>query len=1175
MRSNRRKITALVASCATVAATAVTGLSVAAPAEAGPVSPVAITATPSNGNAGTTFNVDTTVTNTTGGNVDATAIVDVPAGANLTGASAPAPWTLTYSTDNGSTWGGAPADLADVTNVRSVASPMPASSSATPLSPMQMTGALTVSGAGDGYNATFYKGRLWLANHHARAGDPTYGDWLKCFDKETGAVCPDVGGGTGATYISATSGDPFGKGAESFDTANISYTYIDQTNGHIYVPVQETSASLPSKVGWVCGDLDTFTSCGFLDAGTEEAPQDFGGVSLFTRFTPAPPNATNFSSLYAVGGSGKIYCLDAASGALCGNSGTKTMTNPLVMPDIGHMILTSSAGIARGDSAAKYVFSTSPTSATNADLQCSITGGAGGCFAPIVLDGTATFPGATGVSWSQPIPVYTPAGDLDGVCVGGNGGYTEPVWKCFTVAGAALPAWETTMLSVSPTPKGHFGGRVTDPANLGYGWSLAMTTLNVGTKTYIPWVTYPDATLTTAVNSTTCFDFSTGAACAGFTPPSGPYEGNKLYTNAPDDVNPNCLWWSGNDGHLISYDAITGIPGCGAVGRTTATATPPTCSPYDTTHYTNFAIPNLPGGTSALVRFYDNQGNMYKVGGVADHTIADSSKTVDLSSVPASGATSQLTAQIWVTSPGIVPMTDVSGVIGWDASTPAVCAQMVVTNECEATASLPLDAHVTLVPAGGGANVTGNASTGFAVNRAAQDCTVALTKKINGKPEPTTPGYTTGSGAPIPYTFEVSTPGVFSLGTPDLLDNNATPSNPADDFHPTYVSGDTNKNNRLDPGETWLYTYTGTALAGVHTNTATVTAPGATNNPQTAQAVYTAMDNGIAIVKKTNDKTTIETLIPGDPVGWTYAVTNTGPQTLTDVTVTDSIEGAATCPKTTLASGETMTCTISGVVKLGAYANTGTATGKDPQGATVTAQSNSGYDGADPAVNIIKTINDAGNLDLPDAHRYETTPQAVLSYKFTVQNAGSVPLIDVNVTDVPNAPNPDTIMVDCPKSTLAVAEIMVCSGSGAAREGTFDDAGVVSGTPANTDGTPLTHIDGTPVANVEAVSYAGYVAQATPVPTPTPTQTETPAPNPTAPPTPTPSPTDNRPAPIATYVDPAALSSTNDGAVPSTSYPDTTLAQTGGNGNLLIIGLAGVLLILAGSASVVIFRRNN
>jgi hypothetical protein len=69
-----------------------------------------------------------------------------------------------------------------------------------------------------------------------------------------------------------------------------------------------------------------------------------------------------------------------------------------------------------------------------------------------------------------------------------------------------------------------------------------------------------------------------------------------------------------------------------------------------------------------------------------------------------------------------------------------------------------------------------------------------------------------------------------------VTDDNGTPNNPADDFRPTFVGGDTNNNGLLDPGETWTYTATQIAAMGQYTNIATVTGLSPTNTPVTAQA---------------------------------------------------------------------------------------------------------------------------------------------------------------------------------------------------------------------------------------------------------------------------------------------------------------------------------------------------
>ena len=62
-------------------------------------------------------------------------------------------------------------------------------------------------------------------------------------------------------------------------------------------------------------------------------------------------------------------------------------------------------------------------------------------------------------------------------------------------------------------------------------------------------------------------------------------------------------------------------------------------------------------------------------------------------------------------------------------------------------------------------------------------------------------------------------------------------------------------------------------------------------------------------------------------VKWTYRVTNTSAVELTDIEVVDDKGVTVTCPATTLAAGESMTCTASGTAIEGVYTNVGTVTG--------------------------------------------------------------------------------------------------------------------------------------------------------------------------------------------------------------------------------------------------------
>ncbi|MFD2765407.1 DUF7507 domain-containing protein [Micromonospora eburnea] len=83
---------------------------------------------------------------------------------------------------------------------------------------------------------------------------------------------------------------------------------------------------------------------------------------------------------------------------------------------------------------------------------------------------------------------------------------------------------------------------------------------------------------------------------------------------------------------------------------------------------------------------------------------------------------------------------------------------------------------------------------------------------------------------------------------------------------------------------------------------------------------------------------------PGDQIEWTLTVTNVGTTTIRDITVTDSLENAITCPKTELAPGESMTCTVpphtitEEDIKAGQVTNIATASGVTDTGVPVTAE---------------------------------------------------------------------------------------------------------------------------------------------------------------------------------------------------------------------------------------------
>ena len=90
-------------------------------------------------------------------------------------------------------------------------------------------------------------------------------------------------------------------------------------------------------------------------------------------------------------------------------------------------------------------------------------------------------------------------------------------------------------------------------------------------------------------------------------------------------------------------------------------------------------------------------------------------------------------------------------------------------------------------------------------------------------------------------------------------------------------------------------------------------------------------------------------ILVGAPITWRYVVTNLGLTPLSAITVVDDQGETVVCPSTgTLAAGATMTCSATGIARLGFYRNVGTVTATrtiGPITATVTDSDASHYRG--------------------------------------------------------------------------------------------------------------------------------------------------------------------------------------------------------------------------------------
>ena len=189
---------------------------------------------------------------------------------------------------------------------------------------------------------------------------------------------------------------------------------------------------------------------------------------------------------------------------------------------------------------------------------------------------------------------------------------------------------------------------------------------------------------------------------------------------------------------------------------------------------------------------------------------------------------------------------------------------------------------------------------------------------------------------------------------------------------------------------------------------------------------------------------------PGDVISYTFAVTNTGNVTLTNVTVTDPLVTVVGGPLASLAPGVTDTTTFSASyaitqadIDAGEVYNTALANGTPPSGPDVTDDDDHTEPITQgPAIELIKD----GSLDV--GADGVATPGDVISYTFAVTNTGNVTLTNVTVTD------PLVTVVGGPLASLApgVTDTTTFSASYAITQADIDAGEVYNTALAN--GTP-------------------------------------------------------------------------------------------------------------------------
>jgi uncharacterized repeat protein (TIGR01451 family) len=311
----------------------------------------------------------------------------------------------------------------------------------------------------------------------------------------------------------------------------------------------------------------------------------------------------------------------------------------------------------------------------------------------------------------------------------------------------------------------------------------------------------------------------------------------------------------------------------------------------------------------------------------------------------------------------------------------------------------------------------------------AQEDEVRIEKATEGQDADSPPGPVLIAGNPVTWTYEVSNTGSRPISNVVVTDDQeGTVSCPL---------------TVLDAGESMTCTaIVGTVQVGQYANVATVDALRQDASPisDTDPSHYFGQAAPAVTLEKETEGVDADlppgpVLPVGDPVSWTYEVTNVGTDPLVNVTVTDDQGVAVSCPGTTLAAGESMICTAAGTVQVGQYANLGTVTAELPDASLTAASDPSHYFGQQLQLEKRTAGQDA---DLPPGPVLEAGDP--VSWAYEVANPGPATVTGLAVTD------DQGVTVSCPQTSLAAGESVVCTGSGTVQGGPYVNVGTASAT---------------------------------------------------------------------------------------------------------------------------------
>jgi uncharacterized repeat protein (TIGR01451 family) len=552
---------------------------------------------------------------------------------------------------------------------------------------------------GDGYSVEGFGNSIYTVFHHNASSTVVFCATL------TNQVCQGWPGYS--SYVSPTAGTPLGTGPVStFGSDYVNGSFI--AGGRLYWSVTQNGATGTDVFGMQCLDLTSLVSCGYNQLGTTTV----AGYALSGDGIAAADG-----NYYYMDNNGSLQCVTPTATS-CGAVDVAGTT-------VGH------GSIMEVGTYGRYVYVTydSPTAPT-AYLTCFDTTTHSKCAN--FPKPTGPFSGAAGTFVSEVMPVVSSTGAFQGACAILH-------QACFDPNGNAIAdPWALTAYAFSPL------------TNAGFG-----TGVLVGTKYYTGHGTVVD-----------CYDFARPLVggkvqpCAAFA--THPPDVSSYTVRALSNL-PGCMASNGDGAQISVFNAVTGAP-CASASQTLALDPSVYYCDGQPGHIDTWGAVSLPGLSAS-----DYAGATLTLFG-ADGTAlpawtnvpfpASGAQSIDISSIPVTGNTAKLTAQVnlaAVTNTAAVNASRVRAT--WIGDPVQVCYETTI-NPVPCLTTVPVSNTANAVTTAGAVTdaPAGNSSGPaiFNVTPSAAQCMLHLAK--TGAPDPAKPGTT------VTYTITVQ-----NTGTMDYL----------------------------------------------------------------------------------------------------------------------------------------------------------------------------------------------------------------------------------------------------------------------------------------------------------------------------------------------------------------------------------------------------------------------